>query len=68
MRCGSSHCAALSIPLRRRRCRNANGPRAETDAPLAVSEEYSPAIYRKLLREISNMSEIAVIGDKARHR
>ncbi|MBB4228405.1 DUF1194 domain-containing protein [Rhizobium mongolense] len=33
-----------------------------------VAEEYSPAIYRKLLREISNMSEIAAIGDKTRHR
>ncbi|MEX2691052.1 DUF1194 domain-containing protein [Rhizobium mongolense] len=36
--------------------------------PVAAPEEYSPAIYRKLLREISNMSEIAAIGDKTRHR
>ncbi|MBB4273897.1 DUF1194 domain-containing protein [Rhizobium mongolense] len=43
------------------------GPDAFAE-PVAAPEEYSPAIYRKLLREISNMSEIAAIGDKTRHR
>ncbi|TCU36640.1 DUF1194 domain-containing protein [Rhizobium azibense] len=43
------------------------GPDAFAE-PVAAPEQYSPAIYRKLLREISNMSEIAAIGDKALHR
>ncbi|WP_086994060.1 DUF1194 domain-containing protein [Rhizobium sullae] len=43
------------------------GPGAFAE-PVAAPEQYSSAIYRKLLREISNMSEIAAITNRVPHR